>query len=125
MQLVELPPRLYRSKHVSLESLYGTYTSFALLPLFYLLVFSVSAVITLRSVNRLLLISIDSFCADPSTFVKLCLSEPARSTIYSLLMIVLSGLLTSCCSTVMQKRVWERDDVIFMRWLPIVLFWIP
>ena len=60
---------------------------------------------TYLSVKRLLLISIDSFCAIPSVFVKLCLSEPARSTIYNLLMMVLSGLLTRTYSTVMQKIV--------------------
>lgn len=76
---------------------------------------SVKDAMTLRNVNRLLLISIDSFYARPSVFVKLYRSEPARSTIYSLLMIVLSGFETSVCSTVMLKIVCERDEVMFMR----------
>ena len=89
------------------------------------MVFSVSDCITLRSVKRLLLISIDSFYATPSVLVRLWRSEPARSTIYSLLMIVLSGLLTNTCSTVMLSIVCDLEDVIFILWLPIVLFLRP
>ena len=80
---------------------------------------------TFLSVKRLLLISIDSFYATPSVLTKLWRSEPAKSTIYSLLMIVLSGLLAKVCSTVMQKMVCERDEVMFILWLPIVLFCKP
>ena len=79
--------------------------SFTSYPLFCLTVFSVRAVMTFLSVKRLLLISIDSFYATPSVLTKLWRSEPAKSTIYSLLMIVLSGLLAKVCSTVMQKMV--------------------
>lgn len=125
MRLVELPPRLCLSKQVSLLSRYGIYMSFTSYPLFCLTVFSVKAVITFLSVKRLLLISIDSFCATPSVFTKLWRSEPAKSTIYSLLMIVLSGLLANVCSTVMQKIVCEREEVMFILWLPIVLFYKP
>ena len=70
------PPRLCLNKHVNLLSLYGIYLA-AKLGFLY----AVNAVITFLKVNKLLLISIDSFIILPSTAVRDCLSEPAKSTI--------------------------------------------
>lgn len=83
------------------------------------------AVITYLRVNRLLLISILSFYDLPSTFVYSCLSEPARSTNYNLLIIILSGWFTSIYSIVIQNIVCDLEDVKFILWDPITLFLNP
>ena len=56
MQQKEFPPKLYLSREVSLESLYGTYT-----PTVFPLDKSFRAVMHYLSVNKDLFISIDSF----------------------------------------------------------------
>jgi hypothetical protein len=73
ISVYELPPRLYFKSYVSLLSLYGT--NFGLSP-FY----SVRAVMTFLKTNKLLLISIPSLSYWPVVPVRLCFSEPAKST---------------------------------------------
>jgi hypothetical protein len=63
----------------------------------------VRAVITCLKVKRLLLMSMDSLLAWLP--VKACLSLPARSTIYNLDVIMLSGFFTSIYSTVRESIV--------------------
>ena len=103
IQHVEFPPRLCLSKQVSLLSRYGIYIASEPGPPSLFL--SVKAEITLRSVKRLLLISIASFYILPSLPVRFYLSDPARSTICNFDTIVLSGLSTGICSTVIVKMV--------------------
>lgn len=116
----ELPPKLCLSKHVNFESLYGTYT-----PSFLPFAISVSADITCLSVKRDLLISIDSFYVLPYTLVWLYRSEPAKSTIYILLVMTLSGLLGSIYSSVKAKIECDLLDDRFILCEPITLFLIP
>ena len=80
---------------------------------------------TYLKVKSDLLISMLSFCVFPSTFVCSCLSEPAKSTNYSLLMTMLSGCSTSICSTVIENIVCDLDEAKFILCDPITLFLRP
>ena len=99
ISVYELPPKLCLRSYVSLLSRYGT--NLGLSP-FY----SVRAVITLRRTNKLLLISILSLAWRPVVPVRLCFSEPARSTSWSRLTVILACDLTSWASTVNEKMLW-------------------
>lgn len=110
------PPRQCFSKQVNLESRYGIW----LIP-----VLSASAVITLRSVNNDLLISIHSFYILPLELVYAILSDPARSTSYSLALTTFFGNSGSIRSTFTQNNVWDRDDALFIRCDAITLFYRP
>ncbi len=75
IKVLEFPPKLSLSRHVSLESLYGIWT------------FGLSlarALITIPRVVKDLLIFPASFSRSPVAIVIFCLSEPARSTKCSL-----------------------------------------
>lgn len=99
MRVYELPPRLYFKSWVSLLSLYGTNLWSAFL-------FSVNAVMTFLNTNKLLLISILSLACTPVVPVKLCFSEPAKSTSYKRLTVTLTCDLISCVSMVREKILW-------------------
>jgi hypothetical protein len=99
----ELPPRLSCSSRVSFESRYGTCVLFP----------SVSALITLPSVERLLLIIFASSSACPSAPVFCTFSLPARSTRNSLPDRDDPSARFRCC-TCSRKIACDRDDSKFI-----------
>lgn len=116
----ELPPIDCFKRDVSLLSLYGgrRFT-------FPVVVDSYRDAITCLSVNKLLLISIPSLNTTPVDLVALCLSLPARSTISSLLSICYEGSSSKKLWTLKVRRQWDRLEVLFILWDPIILFFWP
>ena len=100
-----------------------------------LLLFSVNAVMTWRRVKRDLLISMASLncvesCVASASVVCDCLSLPAKSTSYSLLMMwadAASVRVRSSCCTMKVRMLWARLDAWFKLWAATVLlprpFW--
>lgn len=93
-----MPPKDCFSKLVSLDSLYGINE-----PLLPLLSFSVSAVITFLNTCSDLLMSVASLACCPVVPVKLCFSDPAKSTSYSFDTVMLFGSCKSVDSIVRLK----------------------
>ena len=101
----ELPPRLSCSNRVSFESRYGTCCWF-----------SQSALITLPSARRPLLIWMPSFSRSPLAPVRFARSDPARSTKCILGVKLLPSMRSSSDSV---KTACERDEVAFMLVAPV------
>mmetsp|Transcript_33958 Transcript_33958/g.46579 ORF Transcript_33958/g.46579 Transcript_33958/m.46579 type:complete len:213 (-) Transcript_33958:264-902(-) len=99
IRVFELPPSESCSMRVSLESRYGTNT----LPRFWS---SPSALITLPSASRPLLISIPSFIVLPCAPVRFARSLPAKSTKWNLL------LRTSACPLRLEEELGSIDDCL-------------
>mmetsp|Transcript_28227 Transcript_28227/g.53753 ORF Transcript_28227/g.53753 Transcript_28227/m.53753 type:complete len:221 (-) Transcript_28227:406-1068(-) len=115
-----LPPKESCSKRVSLDSRYGTCP-----PRFDS---SPSAEMTLPSASSPQLMLMPSFIRPPTAAVFLLRSEPARSTRWNLA-IMNSGRASvaasaeaaavECCSRVMVKMAWEREEDAFISVAPV------
>mmetsp|Transcript_33681 Transcript_33681/g.82633 ORF Transcript_33681/g.82633 Transcript_33681/m.82633 type:complete len:224 (-) Transcript_33681:469-1140(-) len=107
--VLQLPPSASRSTPVSLLARNGTCASWRL-----------SAFTVCSRKVRLLLMYVASFSACPVTAVFLVRSDPARSTRFSLLTVVLSA--PSPLARLSRYTVntqWLRDDVLFRMWLAV------
>jgi len=87
IKVLELPPKLSLSKQVNFESLYGMCT-------FGLSLAKANALITIPKVVSDLLIFPAYFSRSPVAWVAFCLSDPAKSTKWSL------GVLRHLCPSV-------------------------
>lgn len=117
-----MPPNDYFKRLVSLDSRYGI-TRLSGFFNFYSI--SVNAVITFLKTWSDLLISAASFACYPVVPVKLCFSEPARSTNYNFETVIRLGSFGSYDSIVKLKIQCDLELTSFKLWDAIALLRMP
>lgn len=118
--VLQFPPKLSLNKRVSKEFLYGIWAG---------VLFSVKAEITIPKQLKLLLIFLHSSSLFPEAPVTLTLSDPAKSTKFSLATLIYFPSLwvtfSLICSIVMIKTAWDLEESSFILVLAVALDLAP